>query len=794
MGRKFGFSFSWRCTLGNPAAKAKLWQQIGIPLTRSGLAVWMSAAGLCIAARADAGEQPSPPGLAQPWFSLGPTNLSGRLQAIAFDPTDANTIYVGAAGGGVWKSANGGRAWRPLGDNLPSLTVSAIAVDPRDPRIVVIGTGDPVIGNDWIHGAGILRSRDGGATWDQTNVTDDSYSRRNGYHAIEINRVSGVVLAASVDGLLRSADDGATWTQVESGGNWTDVKWRPGSADTAIAVRESGGLYLSSDSGHTFTHLTVDLPPDSSIAALSKVAISEANPDCIYAGLSSPALHHLLGIYRSLDGGATWSLQANSPDLYSNWGDYGNVLLVDPSNPDHVIAGAFQLFHSENGGVTWQTLADGTWEAFHGIAYSPSAAPSLWVATDRGVYEFPAQGGAWLDRNQGLVTLQAYDVCFSKTSRSVGYVGSQDRGALAYYGSPTWRVGVDGVATLCNCDPRDPLHVYGEFPFGYHFVSHDGLATWTPINEGLEGLGRYLTPVDMDPSDPERLFSATSAGIFSTTNGGEAWGRAGDAEDVVSISVSPVTGNWVWALERSSGIVRRSNDGGSSWTALQAAPTGPIGGTKILADPADSMTAFATFLLHPLARPVVLRTRDGGLTWQDVSGNLQGQSVNTIAIDPSRPSDWFVGTKAGVWYSGSAGATWVPYGSGLPHAVVMDLDIQDISRKLRVATNGRGVWETALAGTTSSAKADGGSLFLERSSSNPTRGVAAFRYAGRGTGQLQLRIYDMAGRLVARFAEDPADGLVRTAQWDSRLVAAGVYLAVLRSGRAVVSTKVVSVR
>src|SRR6267142_5719635 len=119
MGPKFGFSFSWRRTLGPSATKAKLWQQIGIPLTGSGLAAWMSVAGLCIAARADAGEQPSPPELAQPWFSLGPTNLSGRLQVIAFDPTDANTIYVGAAGGGASQSTNGGCAWAPLGDHLP---------------------------------------------------------------------------------------------------------------------------------------------------------------------------------------------------------------------------------------------------------------------------------------------------------------------------------------------------------------------------------------------------------------------------------------------------------------------------------------------------------------------------------------------------------------------------------------------------------------------------------------------------------------------------------------------------
>ncbi len=402
--------------------------------------------------------------------------------------------------------------------------------------------------------------------------------------------------------------------------------------------------------------------------------------------------------------------------------------------------------------------------------------------------------GVWLDRNQGLITLQTYDVCFSRASRSLGYAGSQDRGALVYHGSPTWQVGFGGSATICNCDPHDPLHVYGESPLGFHYVTHDGFATVHSINQGLAGQGRYVTPVDLDPSDPERLFSATSAGIFRTTNGGAAWERVGAAEDVVSISVSPVTGNWVWALERSSGMVRRSNDGGSSWTAFQATPFAQIGGTMVLADPADSTGAFATFLHHPLSPPVVLRTRDGGLTWQDVSGNLQGQSVNTIAVDPSRPSDWFVGTMAGVLYSGNAGASWAPYGSGLPHAVVMDLNIQDASRKLHVATNGRGVWETALAGTASSTKAGGGSLLLERSSSNPTRGIVAFRYAGRGTGQLQLRIYDLAGRLVARVAEDPADGLVRTAQWDSRPMAAGVYLAVLRSGGAVVSTKVVSVR
>src|SRR6476661_7162715 len=120
------------------------------------VAVWAAAAGSY--AEADASKPLRAPALTQPWFSLGPSNLSGRIQAITFDPTNDNTIYVGAAGGGVWRSTDGGRGWAPIGDDLPTLNLGAIAVVPHDPRILIVGTGDPVIGNDWIVGEGILRS------------------------------------------------------------------------------------------------------------------------------------------------------------------------------------------------------------------------------------------------------------------------------------------------------------------------------------------------------------------------------------------------------------------------------------------------------------------------------------------------------------------------------------------------------------------------------------------------------------------------------------------------------------
>src|SRR5205085_413190 len=222
--------------------------------------------------------------------------------------------------------------------------------------------------------------------------------------------------------------------------------------------------------------------------ALPKIGISASNPDRIYAAFSSDGYH--LDLYRSVGGGATWSPRASSPSL-GGWSDYGSVLLVDPSNPDHVFAGGYWLSDSEDGGLSWAPLTEQWWwGTFHGIASSPGSPSSLWVTTDRGVYERPS--GSWVDHNQGRVTLQTYDVCFSKNSRSLGYAGSQDWGTLVYHGNPAWQVGIDGSSTLCSCDPRDPLHVYSESPGGYHYVTHNGFATLSVINEGIYGRGRYL--------------------------------------------------------------------------------------------------------------------------------------------------------------------------------------------------------------------------------------------------------------------------------------------------------------
>lgn len=735
--------------------------------------------------------------LHQRWRSLGPENIAGSASAIAFDPGPRGDIYVGAGGGGIWRSRDNGHSWAPLGDELPTLALSAIGIARDDPKTIIVGTGDAVLGNDWIHGVGILRSSNRGKSWQRTSVEMDSYSVRNGYHAIEVNAVTGVILAAGVTTLLRSVDDGATWAEVAPAGNWTDVKWRPGSADTAYAVMEFGGVYMSGDGGLTYRRLEGGSPAGSAVAAQSKIAICAGDPSYVYVVTGETAVPYAPSrAYRSTDAGATWSLRADQDNLYLA-DRYRAVLAVNPLDPNDVIAGGFRLYRSRDGGVTWTDPRGASPHDMNAIAFRPGSASEVWLASEEGVFISSDGGDTWAPRNQGLVTVELYHVCSAGGSGSLAYAGTQYNGTLRYVGSPEWQfTGGDGEGPLldgmiCNCDPRDPQHVYGETQYGGHFVSRDGLRSTTRIMRGLYGWGRFVTPVDMDPADAERLVTATEAGIFRTVDGGATWSRVGDGDDIVSISISPVVGRWIWALERSAGLVRRSTDGGTTWSAFQAAPYEGIGGAAILADPRDTLAALCTFIRHPLHPPLVLHTVDGGSTWRDATANLRGHSVHAIAVDPSRPGAWYVGTEAGVWGTQDSGASWFRFGRGLPNAAVQDVEVLDEARVLRVATYGRGLWEVDLPRVPALARAAAGGLLLETAAE---RGAVSFRYGGTAGGGLRLRVYDVQGRLISQVAVTSGNGAVRTATWDSRSAAAGVYFAALEARAERLVRKVVVIR
>ena len=218
------------------------------------------------------------------WFQIGPTNMSGRITSIAFDPTNADVVHVGSASGGVWKSTDGGDTWITTTDELPTLGVGGLVVLPSDPDVVLLGTGEGAGGGSGVDGVGILKSTDAGLTWNVTSFTRP-VSGSHGFHHMEANPLTDTILAGATDGLWRSTDAGDTWTQVRTNGQWYDVKWKPGDANRVYAAKGASGatrgVYVSTDDGATWSKSGTGQPANGSIHK-TKIALSAADPTMIY--------------------------------------------------------------------------------------------------------------------------------------------------------------------------------------------------------------------------------------------------------------------------------------------------------------------------------------------------------------------------------------------------------------------------------------------------------------------------------------------------------------------------------
>jgi len=735
------------------------------------------------------------------WFNAGPLEFSGRCTSIDFAPGDPSTVYVGTAGGGLWVTSDGGDTWTTTTDELPSLGVGAVCLPSTAPGVVLLGTGE---GNGigflpsgaGVFGVGMLRSTDGGASWQTTSL---SYPRAgtHGFSAIEENPVTGTILAASIDGVWRSTDAGQTWTSVLDGGSFFDVAWKPGSAGTVFVTRgqdlfgatqTDNGVFVSEDDGLTFTLAGTGQPPGADIGK-TRIAISPSNPEVIYAHYVDSADWGTLGVYRSVDGGSVWTLRNASLNT-GGQGWYNNVLAVDPDDPDRIIVGGVFLYRSSNGGVNYTAInpsvpfGDDTRPHYdhHAIAYEPGSTTAVWVTTDGGPWRSADDGVTWSPRRAGIISYQFYDICVAQSDPVFAMGGTQDNGIPGRSGEAEWfhsTLIADGM--VCNVHPEDPLTIYAEWQSGQQVKSLDGGQTWLDNNDGLVGLGAWRSPPALNRNDPLELYTSRGARTYRTQNGGDLWEPVSTHRSTW-IDVSPFDGDVVWSVHETSGL-RISTDGGDTWIHRAGTPDVDVA-TKVIADPRDAAVAYVTYGGYGSGVPRVRRTDDLGVTWSDVSGDLPDIPVNALVVDRLRPDDWYVGTDLGVWHSADGGGSWVPLGTGLSNAVVTDLEIRVVDRKLVAGTFGRGMWEIDLAATVAvdDAGAPSRHLMLDRPFPQPARGHVAFRLATRSGGG-RLSVYDVTGReLDVVDREIRGDGVVRTVTWDATHLAPGVYFAVLRAG------------
>jgi len=774
------------------------------------------------------------------WQAVGPTNIGGRISDIEFDPIDPTRVYAAASTGGVFKSTDTGETWRPIFDQQPVMSIGDIAVDPTNPQILYVGTGEANGGHNNFAGGGVYKSSDAGATWTFAGLENTTSIGRILVDPQKPNRVfvaaiGSYFIPTPERGLYRSEEGGPPWEKVLFINDSTgviDLVMRPDSTDVLFAAAwqrvrrlsgaqlsgEGSGIYKSIDGGDTWARLdsTNGLPHGP--AGRIGLALCASVPDVMYALYTNGTSY--LGLYRTNDGGETWfdaDPDRELPSGFSNFSWFFGQVRVAPDDPDLAYVMDVRFMRSVNGGQTW-TRQSGTHVDHHALAFHPLD-PSFIINGNDGGLAISQNGGATWSKVPDLPVTQFYEIGLDPTNPTRFFGGTQDNGTLQSNGSDNWTNILGGDGFYVIVDPTDPNVVYAESQLGALRKIVNGRARSATSGIPRSEPRNWSTPVVMDPNHSQVLYYGTDR-IYRTEDGTETWNRISDdltrrlaafplIGSISTIAVAPTNSNVIYA-GTDDGKVWVSDDYGVTWNDITGDDLPFRWVTRVVVDPSDDQTAYVTYsglrLNDP--QPHVFRTRDLGQTWENITSNLPDAPVNAFAVDPRNPDYLYLGSDIGAFVSEDGGASWAILGDGMPAVPVYDMKIfeDEIQRFLVAGTHGRSMYTLDLADvpapdSPTAAEDDvpiPQAIALDAGYPNPftTHTTLTYRLAERA--EVRLEIYDMLGRHVTTLFEGAAPSGTQTATWDASNAASGTYVARLTvsmaSGQSVRTTTLTRVR
>ncbi len=628
------------------------------------------------------------------WTELGPSTWNrtsswnpgtGRLTAVAIHPANEQIIYVGSPGGGIWKTTNGGSTWLPLTDNNAQwMSIFALTIDPNDQNIVYAGTS----GSN-----GLIKSVNAGATWALTGAGPTGTIRKILIHPSN----SSIVFACASNGIFRSTNAGTNWTQVHSGSK-EDIEFKPN--DLNIMYATGDDVYRSSNNGISWTQIGAAQGITNTDRSL--VSVSPANPNYVYV---VQAAGNLFGrMYKSTDAGLSFiTTVVGNPGAGTNYfgyetdgtgtsgqAGYDMAMDVSPTNAAEVYIAGIICWKSTNEASSFTAIT--AWSLPNSIGYNHADVHGLfWVnstiysLSDGGIFKSVDFGDNWTDISSGLGIRQFYRFANSQTNANVITGGAQDNGSVARQASGTWVdwLGADGMEGLVS--PTNHLNIWGTSQNGSIYRSTNGGNSYTNLPK--PSTGNWVTPLATHPTDETIIYGGWT-GVYKSTNSGTSWTNISGAtitSALNDLAVAPSDPNVIYASD--GNILYVTTNDGASW----AVRTAPSNINDIAVDPTDPSKIWIA--CNSTSNRVLMST-NGGVSFTNISATLPTIVARTIVVDDNTPRGIYVGMNIGVFYQEDGAAIWTDFSDNLPMVGINELEIQKASGKIRVATYGRGVWES----------------------------------------------------------------------------------------------------
>ncbi|MDC6405631.1 MULTISPECIES: WD40/YVTN/BNR-like repeat-containing protein [Maribacter] len=683
--------------------------------------------------------------------NIGPFR-GGRSTTVTGIPDDIFTYYMGATGGGVWKTTDGGTTWNNISDGFFNTTgIGDITVAPSDPNIIYVGTGEsPVRGVKTSHGDGLYKSTDAGKTWkhmglEKTRHISDVYVHPTNPNKVYVAAQGNPWGPNPERGVYLSEDGGTTWEKilfVNEDSGIVDMTVDVTNPDIMMVaswdfhrkpwVVHSGGpgsrIYKTTDGGKNWKEITKGLPE---LKGKMGVAISPADPNIVYIAID--ALGDKAGVYRSEDGGESFVQTTNDATTYArSW--YYMHIIADPKDADEVwVMNSFAM-KSIDGGKTFEGNP-GSHVDHHDLWINPHNSDIMINANDGGA-SVTYNGGKTWSTLYNQPTGQFYRVITDNGYPYRVYSGQQDNSTIAIdsrvmddgIGEMHWDVMRAGESSTVAVDPNNPRYVYSTY-FASNFVEWDRDIDNTRMvmpyptrvtgeqPKNLKYRANWNGPVIVSPHNPSVIYYGSQY-VMKSTDRGVTWkvmsedltrndkehqGKGGEPisneqitaesyNNLFNIEESPLVEGVIW-VGSDDGLVHLTRDGGETWTNVTPKGLKESIINVVEPSPHDPATAYIAVTGYKLNdfTPYIFKTNDYGATWEKIVNGIPGDTfARTVREDPDRRGLLYAGTETGIFVSFDDGANWMPLQNNLPEVPITDLRVQ--RKDLVVATQGRALW------------------------------------------------------------------------------------------------------